>query len=241
MNSVIAAAEKIAMAARQLIDSMRPSKVSPDRLKAALFLAIAEQFEASLQLARLGMASHASVHVRSMLEGLVYMHMLSKDGKYVEQMKYNQLRSEKKVYESLLKDVNLPAEYRLILQARMDECKPRFETMYANGMRPGKITDDIVAAGLSDLSVPYSMLCGFSHHDLSVLALRHQGDNAMTYMAPDSPDVVELIFSIAIRVIVVAAESMSKSAWFPEGVFEAAFQDMNNAWGGAMNEAGGTL
>ncbi|HEX5364308.1 MAG TPA: hypothetical protein VFW59_08550, partial [Gallionella sp.] len=64
---------------------------------------------------------------------------------------------------------------------------------------------------------------------------------AMTYMAPDSPDVVEMIFSIAIRVIVVAAESMSKSAWFPEGVFEAVFQDMNNAWGGAMNEADGVL
>lgn len=241
MNSVIAAAEKIAMAARQLIDSMRPSKVSPDRLKAALFLAISEQFEASLQLARLGMASHASVHVRSMLEGLVYMNMLEKDDKYVERMEYKQLQSEKKGYESLLKDVNLPAEYSLILQTRMDECKLRLEAMPETGKKRIIISEDIGTAGLSELSVPYSMLCGFSHHDLSVLALRHQGDNAMTYMAPDSPDVVELIFSIAIRVIVVAAESMSKSAWFPEGVFEAAFQDMNNAWGGAMNEAGGTL
>lgn len=233
-NSVITAAEKISKAAGNLIHNMRPSQGGPDRLKAALFLAIAEHFEVSLRLASVGMASHASIHVRSMLEGLVHMKLLGKEDKYVEQMKYNQLRSEKKVYESLLKDVNLPAEYRLSLQAKLDECEPHFQTLHATGLRKRIISDDIVAAGLADLSVPYSILCGFSHHDLAIIALRHQGDGAMIYMAPDLPEVAVSIFSVAMRVIVLATESMSKSALYPEGVFEEVFQDMNNAWGGIM-------
>lgn len=231
---VIDASETIAKAVRTLIDNMRPPRISPHRLRVGLYLTIAEQFEAGLQLVRMGMASHASVHVRSMLEGLVYMNLLGKSNKYVDQMIYNQLKGEKKMYESLLQSENIPAESRQIIQAKLDECKPRFDAKHAAGFRPNKISDDIVEAGLVDLIVPYTMLCGFSHNDVAVLALRHQGDKAMTYMAPVLPEVVVFILSIAMRVIVSATQPLSQIALYPKDLFEAEFQNMNNAWGGVL-------
>jgi hypothetical protein len=59
------------------------------------------------------------------------------------------------------------------------------------------------------------MLCGFSHNDLSVLAMRHQGDEGVIYMAPIAPEVLQGIFFLAIFTVVVAAEPLRTLAGFP--------------------------
>ncbi|MDP5238749.1 DUF5677 domain-containing protein [Uliginosibacterium sp. 31-16] len=234
---IISRAESIAKFAHVLIDNMSPPTTKPDRPRVALFLTICEQFEAALLLIRSGMASHASVHVRSMLEALVAMNLLGKHNNYVDQMMYSQLKGEKKIYEGLIQEGELPQELQPFVQGRLNNCKPRFDALHAEGFRPKNIGNEILDAGLADLLGPYSMLCGFSHNDLAVLALRHQGDESMTYMAPTPSKVIITILSIALRIIVAVTEPLSKIALFPAGLFDAVFGEMNKAWSDVLAQA----
>lgn len=237
MNQVeiIKAAEMMINAVHSLIQNLRPPKTSPDRLRVAIFLSIAEQFEASVHLFRAKMASHAAVHVRSMLEAQVYMNLLGLKEGYVEQMRYKQLKGQKKLLENILDSEYLPSDAVLLIKAKLAECAPDFKEKHEAGVRAGQIGDEILEAGLPEMVAPYLMLCGFSHNDLAVLALRHQGDDSMTYMSPLHDEIATSIFMIAIKIIVQAAEPLPRIALFPQGSFEAGFQEMNNAWSSALS------
>ncbi|MFS2217972.1 DUF5677 domain-containing protein [Telluria sp. Tellsp104] len=232
---IMKAADMMVAATRYLIDNLRPSKKSPDRLRVAMFLSIAEQFEACVHLFRVKMVSHAAVHVRSMLEALVYMNLLGQKEGYVEQMRYKQLKGQKKVLESILQSEHLPMDAESLIRSKLAECSPDFEKKHQAGIRARQIGDEILEAGLPEMIAPYLMLCGFSHNDLAVLTLRHQGSFSMTYMAPIHDEITSSIFMIAVRIIVQAAESLPKIALFPQGCFEAGFKEMNNAWENALS------
>jgi hypothetical protein len=210
---------------------MQPPTTSPSRLRVALFLAIAEHFEAAMHLIHVSMESHAAVHVRAMLEGLVDMSTLGKDAKHVDKKKFKTLKEEIKMYQELLNYPILPVESKLFIQGKLDDCQTVFGTLHATKSRNQNKIEEIAEADLPDLVVPYIMLCGFSHNDLSILAMRHQGDDAMTYMAPVDPLVVALILSIALRIMMAATQPLPDIASFPNGLFDEVLQDMNNAWG----------
>jgi hypothetical protein len=234
-TEIIKAADMMINGARYLIENLHPPKTSPDRLRVAVFLSIAEQFEASVHLFRAKMPSHAAVHVRSMLEALVHMNLLGLKKDYVEQMRYKQLKGQKKVLESILGSEYLPKDAEPLIEAKLAECVPDFELMHKSGVRACQIGDEILEAGLPELVAPYLMLCGFSHNDLAVLALRHQGDNSMNYMSQLDDEIASSIFMISIKIVVLAAEPLSQISFFPQGCFDAGFQQMNNAWGSALS------
>jgi hypothetical protein len=166
-----------------------------------------------------------------MLEGLVDMSILGKDAKHVDKKKFKTLKEEIRMYQELLKYPILPIESKLFIQGKLDDCQAVFPTLHATKPRNQTKIEEITDAGLPDLVVPYMMLCGFSHNDLSILAMRHQGDDAMTYMAPVDPVVVVSILSIALRIMMAATQPLPDIATFPKGLFDEVFQDMNNAWG----------
>lgn len=234
-KEIIKAADMMIEATHYLIDNLHPPKTSPNRLRVAIFLSIAEQFEASVHLFRMKMASHAAVHVRSMLEALVYMNLLGQKECYVDQMRYKQLKGQKKVLESILKSEYLPKDAGPLIESKLAECVPNYEQMHQAGIRARQIGDEILEAGLPEMVAPYLMLCGFSHNDLAVLALRHQGDDSMTYMAPLDDEISTSIFMTSIKTIVQAAEPLQRIALFPQGCFEETFQKMNNAWRSALS------
>jgi hypothetical protein len=102
-------------ASGQVLDGMRslivrsgPPSAGLDRLRFGLILTIAEQFEAALRLANAHMSTHAATYVRSMIEALVVMRKLEEDSNYVNQMRYDKLHVEKRVYEGVLADPNIP-------------------------------------------------------------------------------------------------------------------------------------
>lgn len=234
-TEIMRAADMMINAIHHLIENLHPPKNSPDRLRVAVFLSIAEQFEASTHLFRVKMASHAALHVRSMLEALVYMNLLGLKKDYVEQMRYKQLKGQKKVLESILGSEYLPKDAESLIKSKLAECVPDFELRHKTGIRARQIGDEILEAGLSELVAPYLMLCGFSHNDLAVLALRHQGENSMTYMTQLDNEIASSIFMISIRIIVQAAEPLPRITLFPQGCFEEGFEQMNNAWGIALS------
>lgn len=218
--------------AQALLRRMHPALSAPDRPRCALFLTIVEQYESALHLVRIGLITHSAVHVRSMMEALVAMTILGQDGGFVDQMHYERLRGEKKVYENLLANTKgLPSEQHADLEARLAACKATFDPLHAKGLRPHVISKDFSKAGFVDLAAPYAMLCSFSHNDLVALAYRHQGDQGMTYRAAVEPEVVLTMMSMAMVTLVAAAKPLGEIAKFPDGHFEQHYQELDRLLG----------
>lgn len=215
-----------------LIVKSRPPKSGPDRLRVDLVLTIAEQFEATLLLAKAQMTTHSATHVRSMIEALVAMKMLEIeiDSGYVDRMQYEKLRGELRVYKGIFADPNMPENEKQQIKERYDICNSEIENFRAAGHKPKKISDDLGAAKLWYLVGPYSMMCAFSHNDLAVLAERHVGENGMIYKQEDSPVLVESVVSIALRVLMDATNQFGTIANFPDGHFDLRFKAMNQKW-----------
>jgi hypothetical protein len=230
--NVLDLAEQLLTAAQTLIGQMRPPRSAPGRPQCALFLTIVEQYESAVSLARIGLITHGAVHVRCMLEALVAMTLLGQESEYVDQMKYERLRGEKKVYENVLTNSpDLTEAQRADLEARLAICKAAFDPLHAKGFRPHVISKDFGKAGFADLSASYALLCSFSHNDLTALAFRHQGDHGMTYRTAPPPDVVLTIMSVAIVSLVSATRPLAEIAKFPDGHFEHQFQAMDHILG----------
>lgn len=153
MNTITVAqllntSEQILDDLRRAIVRSRPPKGGPDRLRVGLVLTIAEQFEAALRLANAHMSTHSATHVRSMIEALVAMKMLESDVGYVDQMKYEKLRGERRVYEGILADPNIPEHLKDPIKESCDICNSECEIFRATGRKPKKISDDFGTAGL---------------------------------------------------------------------------------------------
>ncbi|WP_244129413.1 DUF5677 domain-containing protein [Burkholderia gladioli] len=215
---------------RSLIVRSKPPKGGADRLRVGLVLTIAEQFEAALRLANAHMSTHSAVHVRSMIEALVAMKMLMSDSSYVDQMQYEKSRGERRVYEGILADPNIPEDLKALIKKSYDVCNAQCEAFRAAGHKPKKISDDIGSAELWHLVGPYSMLCAFSHNDLAVLAFRHQGERSMVYKQDDEPQFVQAVVSTALQVLMDATNQFGTIAQFPDNHFDSVFAAMNQKW-----------
>ncbi|SFP27805.1 DUF5677 domain-containing protein [Pseudomonas sp. NFPP28] len=218
-----------------LIRQSRPPTGGVGRLQVSLILTISEQYEAVLRLAKAQMITHSTSHARSMIEALVAMKMLEIDKSYVEKMRYENLRGEKRVYEGLFSDPNAPANVRLQLEGRYNACKAELGVLHEAGYRPKRISDDFGAAKLWDFVGPYSMLCAFSHNDLSVLAHRHQGDTGMIFKKENSAGIVLAVVSSSVHVVMQATEQFGKIAKFTNGDFPEIFERMNMKWCAILN------
>lgn len=220
---------------QSLITRSHPPKGGPDRLRVGLVLTIAEQFEATLRLANAHMSTHSASHVRSMIEALVAMRMLESDSGYVEQMRYEKLRGERRVYEGILADPNIPDHLKKLIKDRHDGCNAECEAFRAAGRKPKRISDDFGTADLWHLAGPYSMLCAFSHNDLAVLAFRHQGEKSMVYKQDDSPQFVQAVVSTALQVVMDATRQFGKIAKFSGDHFNSLFSAMNEKWSSVVD------
>lgn len=221
---------------QSLIVCSRPPAGGPDRLRVSLVLTIAEQFEAALRLANAHMSTHSATHVRSMIEALVAMKMLESDSNYVDQMRYEKLRGERRVYEGILADPNIPDHQKEPLKESYDICNSACDLLRAAGHKPKKISDDLGAAKLFHLVGPYSMLCAFCHNDLTILALRHQAGRGMVYKQEESAQVVQAVISTALQVVMDASYQFGNIAKFPDEHFNSVFTAMNQKWSSVLGK-----
>ncbi len=215
---------------RSLIVRSCPPNGGADRLRVGLVLTIAEQFEATLRLANAQMSTHSATHVRSMIEALIAMKMLESDSGYVDQMRYEKLRGERRVYKGILADPNISEHLKKPIKESYDICNSECEALRAAGRKPKKISDDLGTAQLWHLISPYSMLCAFSHNDLAVLAFRHQGEKSMVYKQDEPPEFVQAVVSTALLVLMDATHQFGKIAKFPVDHFDSVFAAMNQKW-----------
>lgn len=204
-----------------MVAEMRAPLDAPGRPQCALFLSIAEQFEATVLLAQAGLTTHAGVHVRSMLEALADVYQLASKSDHVRRMRYEQAHGEKKLYDRMLATDLLEPHDRAMLEARLAECLTRYQPLHEE-FRRGKPSqaDHFIAAGLPELIGPYTMLCSFTHSDLTALALRHQGERGMILRAPVAYGVLFLVLSLATYSLVHAARALEAVVYLPEGSYD---------------------
>jgi len=205
---------------------MRPPLTAPGRPQCAIFLTMVEQFEATLILAQAGLASHGASHVRAMLEALVALKLLADKPQHHEQMQYEQLRGEKRLYERVLKFPELVGDYRNKIEEQLASCIARFQPLHDKNVRPAQLIEQFEHADLGALAGPYSMLCSFAHNDLAALAFRHQGAKGMTLRAGDAPDFVVMVLTTATLALFQAAARMGDVALFEDGRFDYHMQKM---------------
>lgn len=212
--------------ARALAGEMRPPLTSPGRPQCAIFLTMVEQLEATLILTQAGLASHGATHVRAMLEALVALRLLGDKPQHVEQMQYEQLRGERRLYERVLKFPGLLGDHRKVIEAQLASCLERIQPLHDKNVRPVQLIDQFEHAGVAELAGPYTMLCSFAHNDLAALALRHQGEKGMTLRAGDKHDLVIMVLSAANFALFQAAATMGSVAHFEKGRFDGHFAVM---------------
>ncbi|MFB8924530.1 DUF5677 domain-containing protein [Xanthomonas arboricola pv. juglandis] len=222
-------------AAGDIVGCMRPPLGPPGRPQCAIFLTMIEQFEAALRLAEVGLATHGASHARAMLESLVTFRLLGHKPEQIDQMRYEQLRGEKKLYEKVLQFPELAGGERKYIELRLADCLALYSTLHEKKVRPTKLIEQFEAAGVAALAAPYTMLCSFAHNDLAALALRHQGEVGMTLRAGDSDDVVFLVMSIVSYVLLDSAAAIGQIALFPDGRFERHHLDIYDAYTALMD------
>lgn len=205
-------------------------------MRVGLLLTITEQFEATLRLANAHMSTHSAAHARSMIEALVAMKMLESDSGYVDQMRYEKLRGERRVYQGILTDPNIPENMKEPIKESFNICNSECEIFRTAGLKPKKISDDLGTAKLWHLVGPYSMLCAFSHNDLAVLAIRHQGEKSMVYKQEDSPELVQAVIAIGLQVLMDATDQLGEIARFPDDHFDSVFAAMNQKWSSLLDK-----
>jgi hypothetical protein len=220
-HRLVSVALRVIPATHALVEEMRPPLGPPGRPQCALFLSIAEQFEAAILLAQSGLTTHAGVHVRSMLESLADVYQLAAKSDHVRRMQYEQAHGEKKLYDRMLATDLLQPHDRSMLEARLADCMTRYQPLHQE-FRRGKPSqaDHFIAAGLPELIGPYTILCSFTHSDLTALALRHQGERGMILRAPVAYDVLFLILSLATYSLVHAARALEAVVYLPEGSYD---------------------
>jgi len=219
-------------ALNSLISEMRPPLDPPGRPQCALFLTIAEQFDATVCLARANLLSHGAVHVRSMMEAAADLYMLGIADDHVRRMQYEQVSGEVRFYERMLESHSLPSFDREPVTSRLNLCRERRAPLHAEFKSNwlGE-ADKFAAAQMPEFTSMYTLLCGFVHNDLTALSLRHQSDGpGMTIRAGLRDDIAYVILQIAHHALVRTAQRIGEVAYFPDGHFEHHYGEMERLY-----------
>lgn len=147
------------------------------RVSATLCLTIAEQFAAMLCLAESGFSSHAPILVRSILEGLANLINLINDANYLDQIRYENARSDVILFDEYAADSEMQKDFEAMatLASWKDKAKPVRDELADKGFKKQDIIAKFKKANISQNYIAYRVFCSFAHNQLTTLLARHAG------------------------------------------------------------------
>lgn len=147
------------------------------RVSASLCLTIAEQFDAMLCLIAGGFSSHAPILVRSMLEGLANLINLVNEPGYLQQIRYENARSDVILFDEYASDPEIQRDREAIakLAEWKDKAKPVRDELADKGFKTLDVQEKFRKAKISQNYVAYRVYCSFAHNQLTTLLARHAG------------------------------------------------------------------
>jgi hypothetical protein len=157
---------KAARRAKERIDAMLlPANVQDSgeaRVSATFLLTIAEQFAAMVHLVEGKFSTHAPILVRSMLDELVDLRNLVDDPNYLDQLKFEDARSNVLMVDDFAADPDISSDpsTRMQLAEWRQKYQPIYDTLKSQGLKPQRATQKFLRAKVSSLYVPLGLsLC----------------------------------------------------------------------------------
>jgi hypothetical protein len=146
-------------------------------ISAAIYLTIAEQFAAVLCLVEGRFSSHAPILVRSMLEGLANLINLVDDANYLDQIRYENARSDCILFQAYAADPGMQDDKEAIatLASWKDEAQPIRDELASRGYKKLDVFEKFKKANILETYIPYRVFCSFAHNQLTTLLARHAG------------------------------------------------------------------
>jgi hypothetical protein len=204
------------------------------RIGASLTLTIFEQFRSALCLIDGGLATHAAGPIRSMLEGVADLMNLSKSADYLDQLHYENARSNVTLYEEILKLQNAPADMVENVGKWRDIEKPIRNRLEKAGRKKIDLAQKLRGAGIGDAYVNYRILCAKVHTSITSLIARHAGRERITeleYCRPAEPDVIGLLLMIAVDLLVRAGSELHNFSDLTKDEVNAVAEEARRVWG----------
>ncbi|MCO4881557.1 DUF5677 domain-containing protein [Paraburkholderia caribensis] len=202
------------------------------RVSAALFLTIAEQFQAALTLVDNRSSSHAAAPIRSMVESVVDLVNIAKNANYVNQLIFDNARTDATSLTRYLDAMGDGAigpsadRFREVLQIT-EETRDRLK---AAGFKRQTREDKFEMAGLVDLSASYGLFCMLVHPNITALTHRHAGnDNKFKYREPVHPETMSTLLSVAIRTLTEAVRHLPCFSNIDRAAAQTLLDDMRTA------------
>ncbi|TAL66701.1 MAG: hypothetical protein EPN79_08825 [Burkholderiaceae bacterium] len=148
---------------------------------AGLCLTIQELFASAILLTDNGLGSHAPSHVRTMLEALADLRNLANDPTYIEQMRFDDARSNLKLFKGYAAVPGMEQKAIDTLKDWAAKAQSVADAGSANGYKKLQIADKLKMADLEQEYVSYGFLCGFTHNQLTAIIARH-GKHQLKYL-----------------------------------------------------------
>lgn len=225
----------------QLDDLIFRAKVADSgeaRVAASLYLTIAEQFAATLHLIEGGFSSHAPIMVRSMLEGLAGLLNLAKTPSYLEQMRYDNARSDVILFDEYAADSSMQNDEDAIatLKAWKEKALPIRDELKANGYQKQDVIEKFRLAGILPSYVAYRVFCSFAHNQLTALISRHVGNFELRYHDQAPEAMTTSLLSVAVSIVCQAVNVLPNFTDLDEAELKNKLDDMDQTWTSVRNE-----
>jgi Family of unknown function (DUF5677) len=202
------------------------------RVSATLCLTISEQFAAALHLIEGGFSTHAPVIVRPMLEGLATLLNLTKDPRYLDQIRFDSARADVTLFEEYTADPEMREDKDALatLAAWKDKAVPIRDALKLQGIKPLGIVEQFKRAGMLQNYVAYRVFCSFSHNQLTTLISRHAGDFELRYHHEAPPETTESVLTVALSVLCRAFETLPKFTDLLASEVTSSLDDADEIW-----------
>lgn len=196
----------------------------------ALCLTIQELFASVILLTDNGLASHAPSHVRTMLEGLADLRNIANDATYIEQMRFDDARTNLKLFERYSAVPGMPQEAVDRLKEWSGKAQPVFDAGKAKGYKKLRIEDKLKMAGLEQEYVSYSFLCGFAHNQLTALVARH-GKAKLRYLYEPPYETMVGILGLGLSIAGKAIQKVSSFSDLTDADIKVVVDEIDATWG----------
>ncbi len=202
------------------------------RVSATLCLTISEKFAAVLHLIEGGFSTHAPDVVRTMLEGMVSLRNLVNNPHYLDQMRFDDARSNITLFEEYAADPGMQEDAEAIAKLTdwRDAAKPIFDELRAKGFQKQSVFDKFKMADMLQNYVAYRFFSSFTHNQLTTLIARHAGKFELRYHDDPPIETTASIIAVSLSAFCQAVATLSKFTDIPDGELTQAINRADAIW-----------
>jgi hypothetical protein len=177
------------------------------RVTAALALTVGEQFHSMLCLIDNNCETHSAAPIRSMLEGVADIILLTRDPRYLEQLRFDNAKADNSTIANYRDSIaaDIPAEMASEIASVLKYASATRDSLKEEGFKRQTREEKFQLTQNEYLYAAYGVMCAFVHPNLTSLSSRHmhnvEGVYKLVYRAPPNAKVVSMLLSIGIYVL----------------------------------------